>query len=961
MGSPHLPVGFKQDDLLPAHFDEWANHSGVDPEIVRLNVVSLIGDEVHEALIGDRNEELGAHASQYVTRELHGILRHRIELEDGGWWCEGVDLQNGCRTLSGWGVFKPDTPRVTAGRPRKYEHPLGVDARIVALRMPNDPDYWARIKADPSIEIVLEESGGKKLGAWLTAGIPALGIPGLWDGTPPVDKADPEPRIGNGYGFHEQSRSSKPQPPKKRKLHPDLMAFVYGRTFTVSFDYEPTEAGRNRRDQATRLLVKQLYLNGAALVKVAHRQGPEKGADDLLLTCGPQGLRDLLATAYECKAPPHGPTYSVQPALQLPGTRDPADEIADFIAEQIRHGRSIAAELERPATDYRPLLHLTNTPGTGKSHLAPQVGPRLLEIPGVDRVIYVSSTYRSPSVGGLLRWTEPPSRHSGLVVEEVGDQQRLRRRKSSESLDDVAVQPTCAFADGLLALQAQGYSPEATTHFCSKQCPARMGCPYLQQRGEFIQGLKSGEIQLIRCSTEMLRPLQALLEKKWAQTFLIFDEAPQINSAAITTTELPMTALPAWGSWLRTRYAKAYPEQVATLSEVIDTLATLPDHLEPDQVKYGATPNQIAPLLPALPELQDLPFLQEIDPDQIHDLIPDTHGELLSDPEQPLLLPALLKAVAGLEASNLSYSAKDKGRLVISRRSLSLVAAFLASAGAMVMDGTAATDDIELALAEAFIRREHQHPAPIAFKSASTLRPAQFELIQVTGLGNLGRQRGTDIQKRLKALIEALRDHLINEQGPEASLGVLEKNVHRDKDDGWGAWFVDNQGSNAFQHNTGLAMCGLPAPNFTATLTAYQLLHNNPAAHFNCPGFRAWYGRLIGEQLIQAIHRLRPIRREGQHLYGYLITDANLDTLNLGDQIQKRSADSFTRAAARKSDRTSYAVEQAICSLFDQGTPVDQISKRRVAQLVGCSPTTALRQASDRPWEAFVRSLIFDF
>lgn len=82
--------------------------------------------------------------------------------------------------------------------------------RIVVLQMP-DPEFWARIKADPSITIVLDE-GAKKAGAWLTAGIPALALPGLFAGTPPIDPADPEPRVGNGYGFHRQAGGTPPPP-----------------------------------------------------------------------------------------------------------------------------------------------------------------------------------------------------------------------------------------------------------------------------------------------------------------------------------------------------------------------------------------------------------------------------------------------------------------------------------------------------------------------------------------------------------------------------------------------------------------------------------------------------------------------------------------------------------------------------------------------------------------------------
>ncbi|QNI89560.1 DUF3854 domain-containing protein [Synechococcus sp. ROS8604] len=202
MVSPRLPIDFDlEEELLPRHLEEWTRGSGVAEAIVRANVQSYAGESVHELLIGDRLEQAGAHGQQYATRAVRALLNNRDTLALGGWACHGVDLQNGCHSDTGFVVFKPDHPRTKKnGRIAKYEHPAGIPERIVALRMPGDDDYWARIKANPSIDIVLDESGGKKLGAWLTAGIPALGVPGIWAGTPPLDSADPEPTTGFGYG-----------------------------------------------------------------------------------------------------------------------------------------------------------------------------------------------------------------------------------------------------------------------------------------------------------------------------------------------------------------------------------------------------------------------------------------------------------------------------------------------------------------------------------------------------------------------------------------------------------------------------------------------------------------------------------------------------------------------------------------------------------------------------------------
>ena len=963
MSNPHLPVGWDQPEITPAHWHEWVEGSGVDPEIVRLNVISLVGDEVLEALLGDRLERAGGHAQQYVTGEIRKLIHSREQLAIGGWWCEGLCTLNGCRTIANWGVFKPDHPRVDPnGRIRKYEHPLGVPERIVALRMP-DRDYWARIKADPTIPIVLDESGGKKCGAWLTAGIPALGLPGLFAGTPPANPADPEPYIGNGYGKRRDNSSPRrSQPPKQRKLHPDLAGFAPGRRFVVSFDYEPTAEGQRRRDAATRHLVEQLYAAGASSVAIAHRQGPEKGADDLLIAHGPAELHALIAQAENVDRGTITPTYAPQPSTALTGDRHAADLLADHIASRIYSARQYAAENDCAV---EPVLeHLTNTPGTGKSHLVPQVAPRLLEIPGIDRVIYVSSTYRSPSIGELNRWAYPPSRHNGLVVENIDGHQRLRRRKKSDPAAAVVEQPNCEYSGNLQRLRDQGGSTEAITHFCSKLCPVRMGCRYRQDQHEFILGIKSGEHRLIRCSTESLPALQHWLGKKdWPNTYLIFDEAPQLESAAIRTRQIHLEQFPAWGTYLRT----VDPDVMAStagqqLTALLDALATLPDRIsDPQQRKYGLIPQQLIKALPPVPDPADL-NLAPLDAG-LTGITADNDQQHQTD--SPLLLGQLLTALRPPQPdrpiSRAFYAPQDKGTItVLSATTFPAVA--LAAAGSLVLDGTAATDDINRAL-HAGIRwkadSDKAHLNPLAINTPSNLGLATLEIIQIPDLGPMGASRGADKQRRLETLLPAIQQWIINRFDPTAHLGVLEKSHFRSREAGHGVWFVDNQGSNAYQHDRALAMVGCPAPNLTASLAQFQVTHNDPHASLQSTPFRNWYGRRMGEQLIQGIHRLRPVRRHGETLLLFLITSIDLKGIGItGAAFKQLPASHFSKAAAPKADRTRERVIAAIEQLHALGL---NPSQRAVAERAGISKTQTLRQAGGQDWAAFVEGVIYPF
>ena len=180
-----------------SYLKEWSN-SCVDEEITRLNVVSLQGDDPLEYLfyseqLPRRND--GRITSSYLQRYAH--------TEDGGWWCNGVDILTGNEDL--WGCFKPLQPRQDGDKSIKYEHPPKATAGIFALRIPlhiwkniaqrynvpilptdiqehqADLGFWPWIIAHSSIPLCITE-GAKKAGALLTQGYVAIALPGIYGG-----------------------------------------------------------------------------------------------------------------------------------------------------------------------------------------------------------------------------------------------------------------------------------------------------------------------------------------------------------------------------------------------------------------------------------------------------------------------------------------------------------------------------------------------------------------------------------------------------------------------------------------------------------------------------------------------------------------------------------------------------------------------------------------------------------
>jgi hypothetical protein len=289
------------DGTLPHHLAEWTDGSAVHPALAAANVESISGQTVLDALLGDRLEQLYSSSTRYVTTGQYGtggmaamIRPLEAVAAAGGWWCSGLDPTADWLPMA-WGCFKPDSPRWDAerDRQRKYEHPLGVPARVLVLRVPAAVArtiahhhqlalpaavaadhtgaagaFWRWWATEPRLPVCITE-GAKKAAAILSAGVPAVALPGIWNGA-----------VKDALG--------------RRALHPDLAALpLKGRSCSVLFDYSTSERGQGDVARAARRQGWLLQLAGAANVVVGCCPGPAKGADDALAAGVP--LQQLLA------------------------------------------------------------------------------------------------------------------------------------------------------------------------------------------------------------------------------------------------------------------------------------------------------------------------------------------------------------------------------------------------------------------------------------------------------------------------------------------------------------------------------------------------------------------------------------------------------------------------------------------------------------------------------------------
>jgi hypothetical protein len=329
----------------------------VHPALITANVETLAGADVLQALAGDRLEQLGGWAQQYATGPVARLLRPLEPVAAaGGWWCSGLDPLANWAPMA-WGCFKPNRPRWDSerNRARKYEHPISAPARLFWLKVPAvvaqlvadrfglsapsavsaDSDgsagaFWRWWATERRLPLLITE-GAKKAAALLSAGVPAVAAPGIWN---------PAPKGADG----------------RPALLPELAALpLADRPCWVLFDAssqpKPQEPIAARR-------IGRLLAKAGADVLVGIVPGTHgKGADDHLANGG--SWAQLRAALHPLQAAP------VLPRLR------PADRIAPA-------GEWLGVAAPLPSPEVAPLVALSCPMGAGKTEaIAAALAPLL--------------------------------------------------------------------------------------------------------------------------------------------------------------------------------------------------------------------------------------------------------------------------------------------------------------------------------------------------------------------------------------------------------------------------------------------------------------------------------------------------------------------------------------------------------------------------------------------------------
>jgi hypothetical protein len=201
-----------------------------------------------------------------------------------------------------------------------------------------------------------------------------------------------------------------------------------------------------------------------------------------------------------------------------------------------------------------------------------------------------------------------------------------------------------------------------------------------------------------------------------------------------------------------------------------------------------------------------------------------------------------------------------------------------------------------------------------------------MRIIQITGMGKLGKDRSDSLKQRVAALRYAL-----DQRHPGIVFGDWK--VHAE--DGDGQWFVNLRGSNEFEDAPAMAVFGVPYQNIGHLQALYQTLTGEEAPlDKDKPheGLQRFIEAHTQAEIEQAIGRLRSAQRSliatlshlrpNEQLTFYFVGDYDLSFL--GVPFEQIEAFHICREAGTPAQITRWKILEAIRLLQDQGQKITQ-------------------------------------
>lgn len=584
---------------------------------------------------------------------------------------------------------------------------------------------------------------------------------------------------------------------------------------------------------------------------------------------------------------------------------------------------------------YRFILDRSGT-GLGKSYDAGLAKTHEFR---AEKLFYISSDHRNPTTTTIEEnYEDLPVRHNGLVTDYTRftplGTPHVRWAKDPE--DELDVPGNCYRAGLFARLSAKNLnvsksnsSPICNTCKVAHLCKLGIGDKYRATfRGDRSDAMKSPKI---RCHADSLpTPGSNPCEFDYSNSGLFWDES-QLKVMDIIEVRLEDFEQ-VWGEL--EQKSRLLHEQLKTLRLALRAL--LIGEVKPTS-RYGFDDKAIRSLLPAAPN-----NLDKIISDLLTLLKPDL--SFLND--QPEFIDAQKAKRMGIskgqrqtanayfkQQANKDYSENfnkltlnwlipflkvwngERGALRCEWGKLTIFTGYdrhktIAKAAKfnIFLDATMTREQLALLL--------DVEPSSIYVIEQEKPTHNNLRIIQITGLGKLGKDRSELKQRQVAALKAALK-----EKYPNAVIGEWKKYAS----DGDGQWFVNLRGSNEFQNASTLAVFGVPYQNLghrqalLMTLTGEFAPLDSESPHED---LQAFIDEATQAEIQQAIGRLRAYNRPNEQLTFIFVGDYDISFLGL--PVEQIDAFQFCPEAGTPAQQTRFHILQAFRQLTDDGAKITQ-------------------------------------
>jgi hypothetical protein len=348
--------------------------------------------------------------------------------------------------------------------------------------------------------------------------------------------------------------------------------------------------------------------------------------------------------------------------------------------------------------------------------------------------------------------------------------------------------------------------------------------------------------------------------------------------------------------------------------------------------RYGFDDASIRALLPEKPEnltqiIQQLEVILQPDFDFIHQPDSIDFDKSISRRMRRLVREHFAKnayreAATGLESVLLNWFVPflrvwnglpgalrcEFGRLTIFSRSTRHTDVIKSLKFNIYLDGTISAERLGLLLdiaPEEILTTEQWHPAR-----------HNLRIVQITGMGKLGKERSNGLKIRVQALrTELLRRH------PDIAFGDWKAQA----DEGDGQWFVNLRGSNEFQNRSALAVFGIPYQNIGYLQALYQTLtgcYGSLNEELPSEGLQRFIDAHVEADIEQAMERLRSLIRPEEQLTFYFVGDYDLSFL--GVPVEQVEAFLIAPEAGTAAQITHWKIQEAFGQLTGSGEKITQ-------------------------------------